>query len=535
MGYERYREVVLENQKRLGLVPADTELPPLNPYEDETNVDGRPFPPGDLVQPWDSLSDDQRRLFTRMAEVFAGYSSYTDHQIGRLLDYLEESGQLDNTIVVMVSDNGASAEGGPDGTVNENNYFQGVIDTVEEQLELYDQLGTEHTYNHYPTGWAMAFNTPFKLFKRYSGHQGGIADALVVSWPAGIRARGEVRDQYLHAVDVVPTLYDCLGITPPDTVKGVAQSEIAGASFRATFDDASAPNPRDTQLYVMLGTRGIWHDGWHANTGHPPMASGWSHFDADRWELYHLDSDRTQLHDLAEQEPERLERMKQLWLEQARKYDGLPLDDRAIAETLAYERRYPMPTQLPADQNQQVFYPGASEVSERTAMSYFGRSFSVLADVDLAADSEGVLFAHGGRFGGHSLFVRDLRLHYVYNWLGKLHQHLVSDEDLPTGGRHVLGVRFEVEGRDGPSPTGTATLYVGEQAVASQTIRIQPGHFSLAGEGINAGRDGGQPVTDLYVPPFTFKGGRLRQVVLERAGAPYVDLERHLAAAFARD
>jgi arylsulfatase A-like enzyme len=535
MGYERYREIVLANQKQLGLIPQHTELPPLNPYEDLLGPDGQAFPEQDTVRPWASLSDDQKKLFSRMAEAFAGYSSYTDHQIGRLLDYLEESGQLENTIVVMVSDNGASAEGGPDGTVNENNFFNGIIDTVDQQMKFYDDIGTDKTYNHYPNGWAMAFSTPFKLFKRYSGHEGGTADPMVVSWPAGMKARGGVRHQYLHAVDIVPTIYDCLGIEAPRTLNGHSQSEIAGASFRSTFDETKAPNPRDTQLYVMLGTRGIWNDGWIANTSHPPMESGWSHFDQDTWELYHLDEDRNQLHDLAEQFPERLEQMKALWMSEAIKYNGLPLDDRTVPEILNYELHYPMPTQFPADRNSQVFYPGTSEVPERTALQYFGRSFSLLADVDLDAESVGVLFAHGGRFGGNSLFIKDHKLHYVYNWLGKVEQQVVSTSVVPTAGRHVLGVRFKVEGHEGPSPAGSVTLYFDDAAVGDLHIKIQPGHFSLAGEGINAGRDAGQPVSSEYEPPFEFRGGTLHRVVLERSDDPFVDLERHLAAGFARD
>ncbi len=533
MGYERYREIVLENQKKLGLVPESTRLPPINPYADVRSADGDAWPEQDTVRPWDSLSDDQKRLFSRMAEVFAGYSSYTDHQIGRILDYLEQSEQLENTLIVMVSDNGASAEGGPDGTVNENNFFNGIIDTVQEQLEFYDVLGTEATYNHYPNGWAMGFSTPFKLFKRYSGHEGGTADSMVVSWPAGIKARGEVRNQYLHAIDIVPTIYDCLGIEPPEMLNNVTQSEIAGASFQSTFENPDAPNPRDTQFYTMLGTRGIWHDGWHANTTHPPMESGWGHFDQDDWELFHLEQDRNQMHDLASQEPERLEAMKHLWLEQAERYDGLPLDDRSVPEILAYLKQNPTPTLMPQT-NKQVFYPGTAEVPERTALQYFGRSFSILADADLQAGAEGVLFAHGGRFGGHSLFIKAGALHYVYNWLGKKEQHIVSDATVPTG-RHVLGMRFEVTGQEGPSPAGTATLYVDNDEVASADIKIQPGHFSLAGEGINAGRDAGQPVSSQYKSPFAFTGGTLHQVLLERTDEPYIDLERHYAAAFARD
>ncbi len=231
MGYERYREIVLENQKKLGIVPPDTQLSEVNPpYRDvQGGPNGEPWPQQDTVRPWDSLSDEEQRLFARMAEVFAGFLSYTDAQIGRVIDYLEESGQLDNTIIVVISDNGASGEGGPNGSVNEVKFFNGYIDTVEESLKLIDNLGgPPETYNHYPIGWAMAFNTPYKLYKRYASHEGGIADPAIISWPNGIAAHGEVRDNYVNVCDVTPTVYELLGITPPETVRGVPQKPLDG-------------------------------------------------------------------------------------------------------------------------------------------------------------------------------------------------------------------------------------------------------------------------------------------------------------------
>ena len=240
MGYERYREVVLEKQKSMGIVPPDTELSPINPYLDVKGPNGEPWPLQDTVRPWDSLNDEEKKLFSRMVEVFAGFLSYTDAQIGRILDYLEESGQLDNTIIVVISDNGASGEGGPNGSVNEGKFFNGYIDTVEESMKLFDHLGGPETYNHYPIGWAMAFNTPYKLFKRYASHEGGIADTAIISWPNGIAAHGEVRDNYVNVSDITPTVYDLLGMTPPDTVKGIAQRPLDGVSFKAALEDPGA-------------------------------------------------------------------------------------------------------------------------------------------------------------------------------------------------------------------------------------------------------------------------------------------------------
>ncbi len=242
-GYEAYREWVLPRMIERGILPDGTELTSINPMPDGT------FAPGDAVRPWDTLNDDEKRLFSRMAEVYAGFSEYTDHQVGRIVDYLEESGQLDNTIVFYCADNGASGEGSPNGSVNEGKYFNAYPDTIEDNLPLIDELGSPATYNHYPTGWAVAFSTPYKMFKRYT-YQGGICDPLVIHWPAGMNARGEVRHQYHHSTDIYPTILDACGIEVPDTVNGVEQSPLDGVSMRYSFDAADAPTQKETQYYV---------------------------------------------------------------------------------------------------------------------------------------------------------------------------------------------------------------------------------------------------------------------------------------------
>ena len=282
MGYELYREVVLENQKRLGIVPDSTELPPINPYGDAVGVDGQGWNASDLVRPWDSLSQGEKQLFERQAEVFAGFASYTDAHAGRVLDYLEETGQLENTLIVVISDNGSSAEGGPTGSVNENRWYNGVPEDLEENLRLLPELGLETTHPHYSNGWAMAFNTPYKLYKTNAGLEGGLADPMLIAWPAGIPARGEARDQYVHVTDIVPTVLDCLGIDAPAVVKGYQQEPLEGTSFHSVLAHADAPAAKTEQFYCMVGTRGVWQDGWHASTVHPPAPSGWAHFDQDR-------------------------------------------------------------------------------------------------------------------------------------------------------------------------------------------------------------------------------------------------------------
>ncbi|MGB5565329.1 MAG: arylsulfatase, partial [Acidimicrobiia bacterium] len=402
-GYEAIRSDILSRQKEMGLLPENAELSPINPHGEPTDItgpEGQPWPQLDFVRPWDSLDDDEKTLFTRMAEVFAGFVSYTDHEIGNLIDYLEESEQLDNTIIVVVSDNGSSAEGGPNGSFNENKFFNNVPDTVEENLKHLDELGGTKSYNHYNTGWAWAFDTPFPYWKRFAGYEGGTADACIVAWPKGIAARGEVREQYLHAVDVVPTLYDLLGVTPPPVLKGYTQSEIEGESFAASITDPSAPE-RETQFYSMLGQRALYHQGWLANTLHPPL-SGWSGFDQDEWELYHLAEDRTQSHNVAAEHPDRLEQMKGLWFYNAGVYSGLPLDDRSAMEILTSDRPQPSPPR-----NRYFYYPDTADIPESVAVNIRRRSYTIAAGAVLdSTEAAGVLFAHGGFPGGHALYLK---------------------------------------------------------------------------------------------------------------------------------
>jgi arylsulfatase A-like enzyme len=530
-GYEAIRESILASQKQLGLMADDVELSPINPHgePEATGPDGQPWPQLDFVRPWDSLSDDERRLFARMAEVYAGFVSYTDAQIGRLVDYLEESGQLENTIVVVVSDNGASGEGGPNGSFNENKFFNNVPDTVEANLARLDELGGPTSYNHYNTGWAWAFDTPFPYWKRFAGYEGGVSDPLIVAWPKGITARGEVRHQYLHAVDVVPTLYDMLDVDPPDVLKGWTQAPIEGESFAASFAETGAPG-RETQFYSMLGMRALYHRGWLATTLHPPI-SGWGKFERDVWELYDLSSDRSQIHDVAAQHPDRLEALKGLWFYYAGVYKGLPLDDRTALEIISSPR--PQPTE---PRERYVYYPGTAEVPESVGVNVRRRAYTIAAGVSVdTPEAEGVLFAHGGVAGGHSLFLKDGRLHYVYNWLGERVQTISSPDPIRTG-THVLSAEFSKTGDDADtgSALGKLTLYVDTEPVADAEIMTQPGFFSLCGDGICVGRDSGSPVAD-YSAPFAFAGGAIERVIVDVTGEHYVDHEKEVLAYLARD
>ena len=539
MGYEALREQTLARQKEMGIVPAGTGLPPINPIgtpEARQGPDGQPFPPLDYTRPWDSLTAEEKRLFARMAEVYAGFLAHADHHLGRLLDYLEESGQRENTMIIVVSDNGASGEGGPNGSVNENKVANGIPDDMQANLAMLDELGGTKTYNHYPNGWAMAFNTPFKMWKRYE-FNGGTADPCIISWPSATAGaatgRGELRHQYHHAIDVVPTILDVLGVQAPKTIKGHVQSRFDGVSMRYTVEMASAPSARTTQFYSMLGSRGIWHDGWKAVSTHPTL-SGWSHFNDDTWELYHTDVDRAELHDLAAEHPDKLRELVNLWFAEAGQNDAFPLDDRSALEIMITPR-----PQLASPRNRYAYFPDTAEVPEAQAVNVRNRSYTIGALVDLPAPgAQGVLFAHGSRFGGHALYVKDNRLHYAYNFVGMFEQKIDGTEDLPTGGNLILSASFDKDGEDPPGvATGSLSLYHGDKKVAEGRIKTQPGLFSIAGEGLCVERSSGEPVTADYPGdyPHAFTGGTIKRVAVDVSGEPYIDLEREAAAMLARE
>jgi arylsulfatase A-like enzyme len=530
MGYERYREVVFQRQKELGVLPQHAVLSGLNPYAGETSVDGKPWPALDVVRPWESLSTDERALFCRMAEVYAGFLSHTDHEIGRLLDFLESTAELENTIVVLVSDNGASGEGGPNGSVNESKFFNGIPDDIQENLRHLDDLGSPATYNHYPVGWAWAFDTPFKMWKRYN-FEGGVADPMIVSWPRGIRARGELRHQFLHATDVVPTLYDCLGVETPEVVKGFTQVPLEGVSFRSTFVSDDVPTPKETAFFSMLGSRAIWYRGYKAVSVHPTIA-GWGRFDHDRWELYDVERDPTEMHDLAAEQPARLREMINRWFHEAGKYHGLPLNDLTAVEVLSDPTR----PQVAPPRDRYVYLPDAAEVPESAAVNIRNRSYKIAASVHVESpDAQGVLFSHGARFGGHALYLKERRLKYVYNFVGSREQMITSTKQVPTGDV-VLSAAFEREG-DAMPTTGVLSLYIDDEKVGEGRIITQPGNFSLVGEGLNVGRDPAEPVTDDYpgTRPYAFTGGRIERVVVDVSGRPFIDLEREAVAIMARE
>jgi arylsulfatase A-like enzyme len=525
-GYDAYRDWVVKRMIEKGVLPKDTKATPFNPLPDSIAN------PADFVRPWSTLNPNEKKLFSRLAEVYAAYSEYTDVEIGRIIDYLQQTGQLDNTVVIYAADNGASGEGTPNGSVNENKFFNGYPDELAENMKLIDKLGGPDTYEHFPTGWAAAFSAPFKMFKRYANFAGGTCDPLVISWPKGIKARGEIRNQYHHAVDIVPTILDICGLAMPDVYRGVKQYPLSGVSMKYTFDaKTDDPTNKHVQYYSMLGTRAIWEDGWKAVSIHAPI-SGRGHFDRDVWELYNTNEDRAESKDLSKENPEKLKHLIELWNTEAEKNKVLPLDDRSALELLNLER----PTSEPP-RERFIYYPQTAPVPEGVAVNVRGRSYKILSDITISdPNCSGVIFAHGSRFGGHALFIKNRKLYYVYNFLGiSPEQVLISNIDIKPG-RYTVGMEFirESAGEHHES-IGKAKLYINNKVVAEGPMKTQAGKFTLSGDGLCIGFDSGDAVSKEYKTPGTFRGGTIQFVGVTVEKSDYKDLEQEARRAMIID
>jgi arylsulfatase A-like enzyme len=514
-GWDEWRRRTHARQIDSGLLPAGTAL------------SQRP----EWVQEWATLPADEQRAYARMMEVYAGFLSHADHHIGRLIDFLDASGELDRTVVMLLSDNGASAEGGPFGTFNENFLFNGLPHDLAETMARLDDLGGPNSYGHYPWGWAYAGNTPFKRWKRET-HEGGIGDPLIVAVPPSLGPdRGAVRHQYVHAVDIGATILDACGVTMPATLNGVAQEPLAGASLLASIRDGGAAEHRTTQYYEQFACRAIYHEGWKAVAFHSMGIVRYTDseqdnpsrpFATDVWELYNVAVDPAETHDLAADEPERLRKLQDLWWQEAGRYGALPLQStRAFAPGRPEAIERPLRT---------VFRPGAAPVPEEVAPNTKLRPHRIVAVIDVAdaVDSHGVLLAQGGRFGGFSLWLRDGVPRYSYNFAGLDLTTIVAPNAL-TAGRHVVGV--ELAPAQGRPMSFALTLFVDGVAVAAADIaRTSPFRFTLAGEGLCCGYDDGTPVAD-YASPFAFTG-TIHEVAVDVSGDPYVDVEQSVAHAW---
>ena len=476
-GWDVSREKILARQKQLGLFGTGVALPPRNPR----------------VQAWDDLSVDERHLYARMQETYAAFMTHTDEHIGRIVGFLEDIGRLENTMVILVSDNGASAEGGPAGTLNEYSEYNGVEVRLEDNLAAIDRLGGPTTWNHYPLGWAMAGNTPFRMWKRYV-YEGGIADPCIVRWPRGIHARNEIRPQYHHAIDITPTILEAVGVDMPSHVGGAPQSPMEGVSMAYSFNDAALPTRKTTQYYEMFGARAIWHRGWKAVSTHEPL-SGVGKFESDVWELFHVGTDPTETHNLAAEEPQVLQTLVDLWWVEAGRYNVLPLDDRG------WERIADPRPRLGIRSNR-VFLPGAAPLFQRAGVDTANRSFVIRADVTIpeAGDTEGVLLAQGSRFGGFSLYVKDGALRFAYQVAG-LPEVQLSAKLALVPGRVVLGLRFVNTGWN----RGIAFLTADDRDIARGEI-AHTAIFFPEDAGLTCGEDRGLTVTTEYEAPFRFSG-----------------------------
>jgi len=511
-GWDAYRQKVYERQLALGILPAGTKLSERDPD----------------VAAWDSLGGDEKRLYARMMEVFAGFLEHTDHHIGRLIAFLEQMRMLDDTLIMVISDNGASAEGGPHGSINENLFFNNVPETLEDNLKAIDDLGGPKCFNHYPWGWAWAGNTPFRRWKRET-YRGGAADPFIVHWPARIKAKGEVRDQYAHIVDMVPTVLDALGLTPPAAVRGVTQSPIQGVSFAHAFADAKAATRHHTQYFEMMGHRAIYHDGWRAVCPVPgpsftEAGMGFGEMviteeklrelDAKGWELYHVDEDFSETRNLAAEHRDKLIEMIALWYVEAGKYDVLPIDARGTAR-LVDER-----PQIAPPRNLYVYYPRTSVVSNKIAPRTLNRPHSITATVEIANGAEGVLVAQGSSSGGYALYVKDHKLHYAYNFLGVQQFHLATDATV-SDGRHELRFEFEPTGKPdlahGKGTPAHAQLYIDGKLAGQGDLPVTiPLDIGIT-EGLSCGRDEGSAITTDYRAPFAFTG-HLEKIVVDVSG-----------------
>lgn len=523
-GWDAYRQETFARQKELGILAPDAVLSRHDPD----------------VQDWSKLSADERRLYSRMMEVFAGFLEHTDHHIGELIQFLKEIGEYENTLIMLISDNGSSAEGGPTGSVNECRFFNNVPDTVEDGLKHIDEIGGPTTFNHFPWGWTHAGNTPFRRWKRET-YQGGSTDPFVVCWEKGIKSRGEIRRQYGHIIDMVPTVLDALGIEAPRSIRGVPQHPMEGVSLLSTFDDAKAPETHTTQYFEMMGHRSIYHNGWRAVCPWPGTSfveSGRKfgdeisydeliELDATGWELYRVSKDPGETENLAATERNRLIAMIGMWYVEAGKYNVLPIDSRGTARLLIERPR------IAVSLNRYTLYPNTQAIVAAAAPKTLNRPHSFTAEVNIPeGGANGVLLSMGGNDGGFSFYVQDGKLCYLHNYLALDYFYVKATDPLPSG-RHFLSMQSVPAGKphiaQGKGAPVTITLLVDGKAIAEKqlphTIPLRAGQ----GGSMIVGVDAGSPVSPEYKPPFKFTG-ELKRVIVDVSGESVSDHEAEMKA-----
>jgi len=481
-GWDVEREQILARQKDLGVVPADAELAPW--------AEGLPH--------WDELSDNQRLLAARFMETFAGYTQHADTQVGRLVQTLREMGELERTVFVyLLGDNGASGEGGREGTLNEHRLGHGIVDDPDLMVEELDLIGTPDSYPIGPAGWAIALNTPYQWTKQVASHFGGTRDGLIIHWPEGISDGGGIRPQFHHVIDLLPTILDCTGIPAPMLVNGVVQQPIEGTSMRYAFGDESAPDRRRTQYFEMCGNRGIYHEGWMAVTRHgipwQMIPDPDRRFEDDVWELYDLSTDWTQANDLAARYPAKLRKLQDLFLVEAAKHQVFPLDDRVT------ERENPTLAgriDLLAGRRSVTYHGGMRRLTEETTPNIKNRSHAVIATIEVVEDANGVIVAQGGSFGGWSLYLLDGRPTYHYNYFGLQRFQVRTDQSLASG-RHEIRMDFSYDG-GGEGLGGSVAISVDGICDGKGRIGATIPYYFSFDETLNVGVDLGTPVSPEY-------------------------------------
>ena len=497
-GWDKLREETFARQKALGVIPQNAQLTP-RPKE---------------IPAWDDHTPEQKKLFARQMEAFAGFAEHTDHEVGRLVQSLEEMGELDNTLFLyIVGDNGASAEGGPEGAYNEMMALNGIVGTASQMMGHIDDWGSPNTFPHYAIGWAHAGNTPFQWTKQIASHFGGTRNGMVVHWPGGIKAKGEIRSQFTHATDIAPTVLEAAGLPFPKSVNGTEQTPFSGVSFMFSFDDAKTADRHTTQYFEMFGNRGIYQNGWVACTRHsipwllavnPPLTG-------DVWELYNVDEDFTQANNLATQNPEKLKELQEVFKTEAAKNHVFPIDDRRSER---FDPQIAGRPDLMGPRTSLTVYEGMTGISENAFINVKGRKYTISADVELKdGNVNGVIISQAGRFGGWVLYMKGGKPHHEYNFFGLEKTKIASTKALGAG-RHIVKYEF-IPDADKPGAGGKCILYVDDQKVAEGQIpRTQPFIYS-ADEGIDVGMDNETNVSNDYKQGENKFTGKIRKVVID--------------------
>ena len=499
-GWDKLREETFARQKSLGIIPQNIQLTE-RPKE---------------IPAWDGLSDDQKKLFTRQMEVFAGFGEHTDYNVGRLVQALEEMGEMDNTLFFyIVGDNGSSAEGGPEGTYNEMMALNGIVGNASQMMNHIDDWGSPNTFPHFAVGWAHAGNTPFQWTKQVASHFGGTRNGMVVHWPDGIKSKNEIRSQFHHVIDVAPTVLEACKLPEPKIVNGIEQYPMDGVSMMYTFEDISAKDKRITQYFEMFGNRAIYHDGWVAAARHsiPWLMVPLPKLSEDVWELYNVNEDFSQANNLASQNPEKLKELQELFMKEAVKYHVLPIDDRRSER---FDPSIAGRPDLMGNRTSLTVYEGMTGMMENAFINIKNKSYTITAEVELKnANESGVIIAQAGKFGGWVIYMKNGKVHHEYNFFG-LERTNISSSNVVTPGKHTFKYEFI---SDGPKPGlgGKSFLYIdGNKVAEGYVTKTQPFAFS-GDEGADVGIDSETNVSNDYKERDNKFTGKIHKVTIDIA------------------